>query len=443
MRYLFRDGRLLTANGKAVTDDCPQECCGTGAQCYSKFDSCLYQQLGTCAEEQKPLTIYVSRLALLALEAMSKCRFVDGNVGILYWGGRCFTGGECEFGNPSDPDFNPALLTPIPPGSIIVTDAVSLSCKVDCTDPECFDSLWVPVVECPGQPNHFERPRYICARTLEGCAMVRLPNDAGRLVCGSANPVTAIGNPDPAGEFLTGGYGPDYNGDCCKCLTLVPEDTCQRVHVGDTTDPCNPWSGPVDCCCDLATDYWCVNDYFFQYEPRAADIISNGHSRLGIGACGNPGDSQVTIMVQERWPSLPVLNSNYPLTFGFGCGQWPSLTDMVSIAFGYFCNTLCNPIGCENEDPDRLMSHLEISRTCNAAFINAVYTQYENGSNRSAIRAIWRFRFNATKVANGNCSGGCSGNGGVNGVLTTPSEGQVQSLGGCAGCGGGNRTEIR
>jgi len=441
MRYLFRDGRMVFNNGRAVNAECPEPCCGAGTQCYTKFTTCQYapgSQTVPCADTPIDHSIWVSRAVLVALRESSggACNHVTSNVGVIMYGGRCYVADlqPCVWYYPPEVIEPPFGLLPIPDGEVPITGTGDVQCVLDgCADIRCYEAAWVQLIECPDQPNHLDRDTYVCSRAVEACGVVRVQNDAGLSVCTIANPSSTLNNNqvNPDGDFYET-VGIEYGGTCCKCLESVPESVCDRATT-DTNDPCFPWTGErpdengIASCCCRADDVICLDEWYFRYEPVAPDIINTAFTEQHGRECGDPGAPGLTVTIQRNYPLSP--SSNFPYERVIGgytpCQSSGSITNLIPIPQWVNMSCFSDPVS-----GDFKTTSWRYERSCYGSFVSLRVTQYEEGTN--TLRATWSFRVRVSRQSEGGCAGGCGG-------AAVPSGNNAAAnvkAGGCAGCKG-------
>lgn len=446
MQYLFRDGRMVFNNGRAVNADCPEPCCGTeSVVCYTKFTTCQYSpgsQTVQCADIPIDHSIWVSRAVLLALFQSSGgvCNHVTSGVGVILYSGRCYVIDQqpCTWYYPPEVIEPPFGLFPIPDGQVPVTGTGDVQCvALGCLDFRCFDSRWVRLTECEDQPNRLQRPNYVCARSVEVCGLTSVPNDAGLPVCVIANPEAGTltdENTDPNGVFHYQLQFP-YS-TCCQCLDTVPESFCDRATT-DTNDPCFPWTGErpdvngIASCCCRTDDVICLEEWYFRYEPVAPDIITNGFIEQHGRECSAPGAISLSVNIQRVYPQSPGSNFSYDQFIGgyTPCRSSGSITDLVQIPQWVNRSCIADPV-----NGDFRTSAWRYERSCYGSSVSLRVTQYEEGTN--TIRATWSFRARVSRQSAGGCAGGCGGAAVGQSAAAGLLIGSAKSAGGCVGCKG-------
>jgi hypothetical protein len=448
MRYLFRDGRLLTANGKAVTDDCPQECCGPRIG-YCRYVRCTNFAQTPCADfVPGPTFVYVHR------SIHDRC--LTGATSTILFNGVCYDYfGPCDYIDPAEtPDYDPETFVPIPDGSTIVRQNDPVECTTGCLDPRCTVIRWVVGVPCAGNAAGLDRPVYVCARNLLGCAVVGVKGANG-IVCVEFNPGNQTTTPDPNGIFLE---GITSAGTCCSCLS-ANGGACETIDapVGNI---CIPWNGEPVCCCSEADEY-CLerhDDYiqFFHCDVRGTI------RRTYDPACATLGAGSISTVYRQRFTGTYANgqpNTDDPVTLPTFC-----IPPMIYPEWGSNCVGVVETQPAPNGDYSRFVT--SIKRTCTSIEVRVLQYQYGHEptcgnfgacppcppgefpqTGPLSLRALWQFNYKATRRQNGACRGECD-QPAVTPVIEIPGTGPVVTpssllTGGCAGCGGGNRTEIK
>lgn len=431
MQLLFRDGRMVFNNGRAVNADCPEPCCGVSALFYCKMDRCFGDPASTSClveppVEGTPQTIYVAEALLRTLP----CYSVSGGFVILYQG-YCYNSGLCAFYDQDESISNAGV--PIPDGSVIVrsNQVAEVECAVNCSDPRCNVVRWMPGVWC-GCGNPPTEPVYICAGNFAGCFVKSVGG-----VCLKFDSGFTTTNPIPTGVFL----GPSAAFGlltCCSCCG----NSCVN-ELAPIGDACIPWSSDTTCCCDDA-DVVCLRewDYKDQYfephcEAGAPAII---HAWIDA-ACATRADGQI--------------NSNFHRV---RTGTFPEAETVQATSLPTYCipevfAPLLDPgcVGTFRQELGNGAYHLTTTtwrRGCTFLKVTVIRNQFQPElptsvcpgavEGRVSLRRRETFRFVYTRTSTGPCSGGCQTI-----PATPPSEGAATVLaGGCVGCGGGKRTEV-